>query len=47
MLPTPVANDSGNSPEEHLRKKPGREVVASLAIICERDLFETGGRLPG
>lgn len=47
LLPTPVAHDSGNSPEEHLRKKPGREVVTSLAIICEHDLFETGGRLPG
>ena len=46
LLPTPVANDSGNSPEVHLRKKPGRKVVTSLAIICEHDLFSTGGELP-
>ena len=43
LLPTPVAHDSGNSPEEHLRKKPGREVVTSLAIIVENDLLLTGG----
>lgn len=45
LLPTPVANDSGNSPESHLRKKPGREVVTSLQIIAENGLFESGGRL--
>lgn len=39
LLPTPVANDSGNSPESHLRKKPGREVVTSLQIIAENGLF--------
>lgn len=45
LLPTPVAQPSGNSPEEHLRKKPGREVVTDLAIIAENGLIETGGRL--
>lgn len=44
-LPTPVAQPSGNTPEEHLRKKPGREVVTDLAIIAENGLLETGGRL--
>lgn len=43
LLPTPVAHDSGNSPEEHLLKKPGRGVVTSLAIIVENDLLLTGG----
>lgn len=46
LLPTPVANDSGNTPEDHLRKKPGREVVTSLAIIVENDLLPSGGRMP-
>jgi DNA (cytosine-5)-methyltransferase 1 len=50
MLPTPRTSDtkaqpSGNTPEDHLRKKPGREVVADLAIIAENGLLETGGRL--
>lgn len=45
LLPTPAAHDSGNSPENHLRKKPGREQVTSLAIIAENGLIETGGRL--
>lgn len=45
MLPTPVAQPSGNAPEEHLRKKPGREVVTDLAIIAENGLIQTGGRL--
>ena len=45
LLPTPVAQPSGNSPEVHLRKKPGREVVTDLAIIVEHDLLATGGRL--
>lgn len=44
-LPTPVAQPSGNTPEEHLRKKPGREVVTDLAIIAENGLLKTGGRL--
>jgi len=45
LLPTPVAQPSGNSPSEHLRKKPGREVVTDLAIIAENGLIESGGRL--
>lgn len=45
LLPTPVAQPSGNSPEEHLRKKPGREVVTDLAIIAENGLIGSGGRL--
>jgi DNA (cytosine-5)-methyltransferase 1 len=45
LLPTPVAQPSGNTPEDHLRKKPGREVVTDLAIIAENDLIRTGGRL--
>lgn len=46
MLPTPVAQPSGNSPEAHLRKKPGRERVTDLAIIVEHGLLATGGLLP-
>lgn len=45
LLPTPVAQDSGNSPEVHLRKKPGRTRVTSLAIVAENALFSSGGRL--
>jgi hypothetical protein len=45
LLPTPVAQPSGNKPEEHLRKKPGREVVTDLAIITENNLLSTGGRM--
>lgn len=45
LLPTPVAQPSGNTPEEHLRKKPGRERVTDLAIMVENDLLSTGGRL--
>lgn len=44
LLPTPVAQPSGNSPEEHLRKKPGRQIVTDLAIIVENDLLLSGGR---
>jgi hypothetical protein len=44
LLPTPVAAPSGNTPENHLRKKPGREVVTDLQIIVENDLLRTGGR---
>ena len=44
LLPTPVSQPSGNSPEEHLRKKPGRHVVTDLSIIAENGLFESGGR---
>ncbi len=46
LLPTPAANDSGNTPADHLRKKPGREIVTSLAIIAENGLLPTGGRMP-
>lgn len=45
LLPTPVAQPSGNSPENHLRKKPGREVVTDLAILVENGLLESGGKL--
>jgi hypothetical protein len=45
LLPSPVAQPSGNTPEDHLRKKPGREVVTDLAIVVENGLLETGGRL--
>lgn len=43
LLPTPVAQPSGNTPEDHLRKKPGRKVVTDLAILVENDLLTTGG----
>lgn len=46
MLPTPVAQPSGNSPEAHLRKKPGRAQVTDLAILVENGLLATGGLLP-
>ena len=46
MLPTPVAQPSGNSPEAHLRKKPGRIQVTDLAILVENGLLATGGLLP-
>ncbi|MDI6024486.1 hypothetical protein QBL02_13140 [Leucobacter sp. UT-8R-CII-1-4] len=45
ILPTPVAQPSGNTPEDHLRKKPGRGIVTDLAIIVENDLIESGGKL--
>jgi len=45
LLPTPCAHQSGNSPEEHLRKKPGRKVVTDLAILVENGLLESGGAL--
>lgn len=44
LLPTPVAQPSGNTPEDHLRKKPGRQVVTDLAVLTENGLLETGGR---
>lgn len=44
-LPTPVAQPSGNTPENHLRKKPGREVVTDLAILVENDLLKSGGKV--
>ena len=46
LLPTTVAQPSGNSPTEHLRKKPGRDRVTDLAIIVENNLLPTGGLLP-
>ena len=46
LFPTPVAQPSGNSPTEHLRKKPGRDRVTDLAIIVENNLLPTGGLLP-
>ena len=45
LLPTPTAQASGNSPEDHLRKKPGRSVVTDLAILTENDLLSSGGRM--
>jgi DNA (cytosine-5)-methyltransferase 1 len=41
LLPTPPANDSASSPAAHLRKKPGRSRVTSLAIITEHRLLPT------
>lgn len=46
LLPTPVAQPSGNTPSEHLRKKPGRKQVTDLAVIVENNLLPTGGLLP-
>jgi hypothetical protein len=45
LLPTPVAQASGNTPEDHLRKKPGRKVVTDLAILTENNLIASGGAL--
>lgn len=45
LLPSPCAQQSGNSPELHLSKKPGRERVTDLAIIVDNGLLATGGRL--
>lgn len=41
LLPTPAADDSGNSPENHLRKKPGRKVVTSLRVMARGGLLPT------
>ena len=46
LLPTPAAHDSANTPENHLRKKPGRSQVTSLQIVVDYDLLSTGGRMP-
>lgn len=46
LLPTPCAQPSGNSPEEHLAKKPGRRAVTDLGILVEHDLMDSGGLLP-
>ncbi|MEJ9078563.1 DNA cytosine methyltransferase [Gordonia malaquae] len=43
VLPTPVAQPSGNTPENHLRKKPGRSVVTDLSILVENGLLASGG----
>lgn len=45
LLPTPAAHDSGNTPEQHLRKKPGRSQVTSLQVIVDYGLLPTGGRI--
>ncbi|WP_237170393.1 hypothetical protein [Prescottella equi] len=45
VLPTPVAQPSGNSPEAHLRKKPGRTQVTDLSIVVENGLLATGGKV--
>lgn len=45
LLPTPTSQQSGSTPEQHLARKPGREVVTCLEIITDHDLLETGGRL--
>ena len=39
LLPNPVAQQSGSSPEGHLRRKPGRTQVTDLAIIMENGLM--------
>lgn len=45
LLPTPVASFSENTPENHLRKKPGRQQVTDLKILVENGLLASGGRL--
>jgi DNA (cytosine-5)-methyltransferase 1 len=45
LLPTACAQQSGNTPENHLAKKPGRKVVTDLAILVENGLLESGGAL--
>lgn len=45
LLPTPVAKPSGNTPEDHLRKKPGRSRVTDLRIVVESGLLASGGHL--
>lgn len=35
LLPTPTATYSGNTAENHLRKKPGRTKVTDLRILVE------------
>lgn len=44
LLPTPAANDTGNPPEDHLRKKPGRKQVTSLMCLVDHGLISRGGR---
>lgn len=45
ILPTPVASPSGNTPENHLQKKPGRKTVTDLSILVENGLMQSGGKL--
>lgn len=45
LLPTPAAHDSGNDPQTHLRKKPGRSQVTSLQIIVDHGLLSSGGHM--
>lgn len=45
LLPTPTATQSGNTAENHLRKKPGRRTVTDLGILIEEGLIATGGQL--
>lgn len=45
LLPTPAAHDSGNDPQTHLRKKPGRSQVTSLQVIVDHGLLSSGGRI--
>jgi hypothetical protein len=47
LLPTPAAHDSANTPENHLRKKPGRSQVTSLQVIVDYGLLPSGGHMPG
>ena len=39
LLPSPVARQSGSTPEEHLARKPGRTQVTDLAISVENGLM--------
>ena len=39
LLPSPVAQQSGSTPEKHLARKPGRTQVTDLAIIVENGLM--------
>jgi hypothetical protein len=39
LPPSPVARQSGSTPEEHLARKPGRTQVTDLAIIVENGLM--------
>lgn len=45
LFPTPTAAQTGNTPETHLAKKPGRTHVTDLGIIVENDLIATGGQV--
>ena len=45
LLPSPVAQPSGSTPEKHLSRKPGRTQVTDLAIIVENNLLQTGGEV--